>query len=182
VDLVRSESRLENSKVREVDGTEHDLPTRRHHLLAASDGEFPVDLNGWENDVLDAEMAHPNFVAWYRNPPRSAQDSLAIAYTVGDGWKAIRPDFLIFSRRADGSVAVSIVDPHGYHLGDALGKLRGLCAYAEQHAELLSRVDAVAKVGNTLRVLDLTSATVRQAVAGATDAKSLYEGTVANDY
>lgn len=182
VDLVRSESRLENSKVREADETEHGLPTRKHHLLAMSNGEFPVDLNGWEEDVLNKEMARPDFVAWYRNPPRASRDSLAIAYQQGDGWKAVRPDFLIVSRRADGSIAASIVDPHGYHLGDALGKLQGLCGYAEQHADLLSRVDAVAKVGNTLRVLDLTSAPVRQAVLDATEPKSLYEGPHASDY
>lgn len=74
-----------------------------------------------------------------------------------------------------------IVDPHGHHLGDALPKLRGLAAYAERHGHHYQRIDAVAKVGDTLRVLDLTEPSVRGAVAAATDAAALYQGDHATD-
>jgi len=46
----------------------------------------------------------------------------------------------------------------------------------------LERIDAVAKVDGTTRVLDLTEATVRAAVASATDAAVLYRGDHASDY
>lgn len=184
IDLVRSQSRLENSRVRAADGTKTDLPNRTQHLLATAEGTFPTDLtSSWEREVLDKEMARPDFLAWYRNPPRASQDSLAIAYRANGGpWTAVRPDFLIFNRRADGTVAASIVDPHGYHLGDAHAKLTALADYAEQHPQMVSRVDAIAKIGDTLRVLDLTSPTIRAAVRTGTDVKALYQSNAAADF
>jgi len=58
-------------------------------------------------------------------------------------------------------------------------------AYAERaatHAGACRRIDAIAKVGDKLKVLDLTDATVRAAVAEAADAGSLYQGPHASDY
>ena len=75
-----------------------------------------------------------------------------------------------------------IVDPHGTQFSDALPKLQGLACYAETHATIFRRIDAVAKVGDKLRVLDLTDSTVRKEVAEAKDAKGLYVGTLASDY
>ncbi len=96
--------------------------------------------------------------------------------------KTLRPDFIFFTRQPDGSIAASIVHPHGHHLADALPKLRGLAAYAEAHGDQFQRIDAVAKVDGSLRVLDLTEAPVRTAVADATDATALYRGDKATDY
>ena len=61
-------------------------------------------------------------------------------------------------------------------------KLQGLAKYAETHADVYRRIEAVAKIDDTVRVLDLTDAAVRKAVADAKDAKSLYEGPHANNY
>jgi type III restriction enzyme len=78
---------------------------------------------------------------------------------------------------------VSIVDPHGFHLGDALPKLRGLTDYVETFGSELHRVEAVAQMRDRrLRVLDLQSADVRQAVRDAEDAEALYLGAAAIDY
>jgi hypothetical protein len=52
----------------------------------------------------------------------------------------------------------------------------------ETHDHVYRRVETVAKIDDTLRVLDLTNATVRKAVFEAKDAKSLYEGSFASDY
>jgi tetrahydromethanopterin S-methyltransferase subunit H len=82
----------------------------------------------------------------------------------------------------NGNVVADIVDPHGLHLADALPKLQGLGLYAEAHTDIYRRIEAVAKVGDTPRVLDLADATVRRAVAEAKDARGLYEGSFANDY
>jgi hypothetical protein len=74
------------------------------------------------------------------------------------------------------------VDPHGLHLADALLKLRGLATYAETHAGSYRRIESVAEALGKLRVLDLTCAEVRRAIADAGDAASLFRGPLATDY
>lgn len=161
--------------------TETALPRYRMHLLADGDGTFPLDRNEWEADVLDRELARPGFAGWYRNPSRSSQDSLAIVYEHGGRVRTLRPDFVFFTENADGTIGASIVDPHGHHLGDALPKLRGLAAYAERHGAHFQRIDAVARIGDTLRVLDLTEPSVRAAVSMGEEPAVLYQGAHAAD-
>ena len=162
--------------------TETPLPRYRKHMLADEDHTFPLDRNKWEAEVLDREQVRPGFVGWYRNPSRSSQDSLAVVYEHGGRMRTVRPDFVFFTKNDDGTIGASIVDPHGHHLGDALPKLRGLATYAEQHSERYQRIDAVTKIGDTLRVLDLTEPSVRSAVADATDGATLYLSNHAADY
>lgn len=159
------------------------LPTRHRHLLADADGEYPVGaLNALEVEVLDKEMGRKGALAWYRNPSRSSQDSLGVAYKdAKDEWRTMRPDFVFFDR-AGVDVRVSIVDPHGHHLSDALPKLRGLAAFAAQYGTEFHRIEAIAKTGDQTRVLDLTDPHVRAAVGAAEDAKSLYDSPVAGNY
>jgi hypothetical protein len=183
IDLTRPRSWMEATVVREPTGEERALPTREQHLLCDSDGNFPVVLlNDWEEGVLDRETSRAGFVAWYRNPSRASGESLAIAYQDGNTTKVARPDFIFFNERSDGSTGAIIVDPHGLYLSDALPKLRGLAQYAERHASVYQRIEAVAKIGDKLRVLDLTDASVRKAVAETEDAKHLYESHHASDY
>jgi type III restriction enzyme len=84
--------------------------------------------------------------------------------------------------QSDGTIIAAIVDPHGTQYSDALPKLQGLACYAEAYSTVYRRIEAVAKFGEKLRVLDLTHSTVRKAVLDAKDVKSLYEGTLAKDY
>ncbi len=182
IDLAKPSSWMEPTVAREANGQEHPIPTRGHHLLCDADGKFPVNLNGWEEDVLDRETGRAGFVAWFRNPSRASRESLAVAYEISNITKMVRPDFIFFNKRSDGSTTAAIVDPHGFHLGDALPKLRGLANYAEKHGSHYQRIEGVAKAGDKLRVLDLTRDTVRKAIAEATDAKALYEGAHASDY
>lgn len=172
-----------DTKAREQDGTEHELPTRGLHLMAAEDGTVPIDLNDWERQVLDSEAGQPGFKAWYRNPARATKESLAVAYKEENGaWKALRPDFIFFGTNHDGTVAVDLVDPHGHHLSDALPKLRGLADFAEAYADDFRRIESVAETGGTMRVLDLTKPNVRQAIRDSDSAKVLYESDLATDY
>ena len=182
IDLTKPKSWMMPTSVREANGKEHALPTREHHLLCDAKGKFPVNLNDLEKDVLDRELGRTGFLAWYRNPSSSSQESLAIAYREGVTTKIVRPDFIFLNERADGSVGAVIVDPHGYHLADALPKLHGLANYAATHSTVYQRIEAVAKVGDKLRVLDLTSTSVLNAIANAADAKALYEGPHASGY
>jgi len=181
--LARPKTGQADTKERDPSGNESDLAKRKGHLLCDEKGEVPINLNPWETVVLDREMAHPGFVAWWRNPGRPAKDSLAIAYPdPSGGYKALRPDFIFCSRRSDGTIVADIVDPHGHHISDAMPKLRGLADFAEAFGSEYGRVEAVAKVADAMRVLDLTKPAVRQAVRDATDAKALYESDAAVDY
>lgn len=182
--LTRPRTGQADTKVRDAAGNESDLPTHKHHLLCDENGDVPANLNDWETLVLKQEMNAAGFVAWWRNPSRTAKDSLSIAYRdmSSGAFKALRPDFLFFSRRADGTIAANIVDPHGHHMSDAMPKLRGLADFAETFGAEYGRIEAVAKVGDKLRVLDLTKEPVRKAVRDGADAKALYESDAAVDY
>ena len=126
-----------------------------------------------------AEMERPSFVGWYRNPGSATPASLRIAYQNDAGeWSSLQPDFIVISRRDDGALAASIIDPHGDYLADARGKLRALAQFAENHGDRFVRIESIAKADNgSLRVLDLTDPDVRAAVLAFEGAKvsALYE-------
>lgn len=180
VDLAKPESRYEATKAREND-REITFPTWKNHLLADKDGKYPAELNEWERTVVEAESKRTGFRFWYRNPQQPGQSSLGIAYLEDEQFKIVRPDFIFFAEQG-GKVVVDLVDPHGLHLADALPKLQGLAAYANEHADAYRRIEAVAEASGKLRVLDLTRADVRVAVLAALSAKSLFEGLLAADY
>lgn len=182
IDLVRPVSRFEPTKAREPNGSEATIPTYKQHLLCDERGEYPTELqSSEEKEVVAAEMARAGFRFWYRNPNRPSQDSLGIAYSDGDETRIIRPDFVFFAEH-DGKIVADIVDPHGSHLADALPKLKGLAGYAETHSKIYRRIEAVARAGGKLRVLDMTRSEVRQAVIEATSAEALFKSSTAGDY
>jgi type III restriction enzyme len=105
-----------------------------------------------------------------------------VTYEDGGAIKIVRPDFIFFAQRQDGSIAIDIVDPHGHQFGDALPKLRGLARYAEQNPSVYRRFEVVAQVESKFRTIDLTEASTRAAALDAESVKELYEGDVAIDY
>ena len=127
-------------------------------------------------------MRRPGFSFWYRNPQQPGQSSLGVAYLSGEQYGIVRPDFIFFAKDTDGVLVVDLVDPHGLHLADALPKLRGLALYAEGHAGAYRRIESVAEAHGRLRVLNLKDEDVRQAIATADDAASLFKGPLASDY
>lgn len=181
VDLARPVSRFEPTKAREKGEAETNIPAYKQHLLCDEQGLYPAELGDWEKAVLDAEMQRAGFKFWYRNPDRPSQDSMGIAYTDGDETKIVRPDFIFFAEQ-DGKMVVDIVDPHGFHLADALPKLQGLARYAETHPDIFRRIEAVAEINGRLRRVDLTRTDVRQAVMAASSAEVLYKSAAAGDY
>lgn len=171
-----------------ADGESKVVELHEGHIYADAAGKFPAKLNDWEKEVVKAETKRDSFVGWYRNPSSARDTALRIAYWSEGKWASLQPDFIIISRKADGELAVSIVDPHGDHLADALPKLKALADYAERFGpggtgEVL-RVESVAKVDGELRVLDLTEPTVRDAVRAFEEAqvKPLYAGELAATY
>jgi hypothetical protein len=181
IGMGRPHSRAEDTWA-DRDGTPAEV--RRQHLMSDGNGDFPIgSLNDWEISVLDNELERPDALAWYRNPSRPSEDSLAIAYRDSKNvWRRMCPDFIFFHGDSD-NVRVSVVDPHGFHLADALPKLRGLADYAESFGDELHRIEAVAKMrSGILRVLDLRHADVRKAVRLADDAERLYLSSAAINY
>ncbi|MEV8358921.1 DEAD/DEAH box helicase family protein [Microbacterium sp. NPDC076895] len=182
VSLVSPKTGQAETKLREADGTETLLPVNTAHLMVAEDGTFPLDLNKWETDVLNAESKRNGFVAWWRNPDRAVKESLAIAYTdASQKWKALRPDFIFFAQGQNG-IVVDLVDPHGHHLADAMPKLRGLAQFTEAFGSEFRRIESVAETNGAYRVLDLKRDQVREAIRTTHDAKALYESDLASDY
>lgn len=182
LELVKPGPKFMPTKVREH-GEETELPTYANHLLCDGNGKYPEDLRtSWELTVLDTESKRNGFRFWYRNPQQPGQSSLGIAYRDAEEYKVMRPDFIFFASLEDGTVVADIVDPHGHHLADALPKLQGLALYAASHPMAYRRIESVAAVKGKLRVLDLTRADVRAAVAHARDAASLFSGPLASDY
>lgn len=179
VSIQRPHIRSENTR----DENGNLLKTRPLHLMADKDGQFPIDsFNEWETRVLDKEMTRSHFLAWYRNPSRASSDALSIAWLdSNNNWRRMCPDFLFF-HGDDSNVKVSIVDPHGHHLDDALPKLIGLANFAEEFGDAFHRIEAIAKVDNTLRVLDLKDKTVRLAIREVNNAEALYRSSNASDY
>ena len=167
--------------MRDLEGRDTNIPTYKQHLLCDEQGLYPAVLGSWEKEVLDAEMQRASFKFWYRNPDRPSQDSLGIAYIDSAETKIVRPDFIFFAEE-EGEIIVDIVDPHGFHLADALPKLKGLARYAEAHPNVFRRIEAVAELSGNLRVLDLTLPQVHQAIWAASSAEALYKSHVAGDY
>jgi type III restriction enzyme len=175
-----------NERAATKDRNGDDLPRYSGHLFADGAGSFPVDLNDWERRVVEAELARPGFVAWYRNPGSATPASLRIAYENDeDAWASLQPDFIIVSQRDDGTLAASIVDPHGDHLADARAKLGALAGFAERFGDRFVRVESVAQVEDrSLRVLDLANPAVRDEVVAFQGGKvtALYQSGHARPY
>ena len=163
-----------------------DLQRFAGHLFSDAKGSYPAKLNDWEQTVVSTEIERPSFVAWYRNPSRAGFSSLRIGYMDdADQWGSLQVDFLIISRRDDGELARSIVDPHGDQFADALAKLKGLADYAERFGERFVRVVSVAKGSDgSLRSLDLLNSKVRDAVRDFAGARvtAIYDSSLAEPY
>jgi hypothetical protein len=154
-----------NERAATKDGTGEDLPVFAGHIYADSDSNFPVKLNVWESRIIATEADHPSFVSWYRNPQRATPNSLRIAYQdESERWKSLQIDFIVISKRQDGTLAASIVDPHGDYLADAKAKLRALADFAEQFGDQFLRIVSISEVDGELRYVDLKDDDVREAV------------------
>ncbi len=116
--------------------------------------------------MIEREVERPTFIAWYRNPSRASPAALRIAYRTDAGdWTSLQPDFVVVSRRSDGSLGASIIDPHSGHLADARAKLNALADYAEEHGDEYVRIESLStNRDDELVVLDLHESGVRNAI------------------
>ncbi|QCR20278.1 DEAD/DEAH box helicase [Agrococcus sp. SGAir0287] len=182
--LGRPRSRVEDYSVVDEHEQVSKAPVVDRHLMSDEDGLFPLSsLNSWEQQVVMAELDQPGALGWYRNPPRSANDSLGIAYRDPQGsWRTMYPDFVFF-HEVQGEVKASIVDPHGTHLDDAVVKLQALAEFAQEFGAEFHRIESVAAVGKQLRVLDMKRGPVQQSVLHEPKtAVDFYTSDIAVDY
>ena len=152
------------------------LPRHPKHLYVNGKGTFPAAVNGWEEDVLAAELPKGTLVGWYRNPSAGTA-ALAVPYTQSGVARTLYPDFL-FIHEDDGKLVVDLVDPHRPDNADTGPKWRGLAAYADKHRKQFRRVVAVIKDhDDTLLSLDLKNPAVAKALETAsteTDIRALF--------
>lgn len=184
IEVVVPLSRIENTWALE-DDKKTPLPTRQKHLLVDDHGNFPIEkLGDWEETVLDTELEREDTVAWYRNPPTASKHAIQVPWHDGQRWRSMQPDFIFFTKLADGTIGASIVDPHGHHLQDALGKLKGLADFAEEYSNEFVRIDAISKnekgdLGGdnkgALLLLDLLDREVRKIVQASASAAEAYK-------
>lgn len=183
-ELKRPRTRMEDFQVELDDGQLAVAPTERLHLMSDENGQFPLgSLNEWEFEVVTAEVGRDSCRGWYRNPPRQAVDSLGVAYRdpVGN-WRSMHPDFVFFNE-VQGEVVASIVDPHGFHLEDSLIKLQALADFAAEYGGEFHRIEALAKVNDQMRVIDLQKSDVRSGIKASTATPmELYASDLAVDY
>ena len=183
-ELSRPRTRMEDYAVVLEGGQIEVAPLADRHLMADEAGDFPLSsLNEWEYEVVIRELDRPSSLACYRNPPRSAVDSLGVTYRDDVGnWRSMHPDFIFFNA-VGGEVRASIVDPHGHHLADSTIKLQALARFAGEFGSEFHRIEALAKVGNQMRVLDMQQEHVRSGIlASRAVPLEMYESDLAINY
>ncbi len=181
--LRRPRTRIEGFSI-ELNDQVVSAPLGPWHLMSDENGNFPLtSLNNWEQTVVRTELAEPSVRGWYRNPSRAAVDSLGIAYRDPSGnWRSMHPDFVFF-HEVRGEIVASIVDPHGHHLDDAAMKLKALAAYAASFGASYHRIEAIAEVDGRMRVIDMQTPAVRDALITTTKpAVDIYRSSIAVDY
>lgn len=173
-EIVIPVSLMVNS-MEEIDGETTPIPTYQKHVLAIADsGLAPMVLNDLEQDVIAKELALDDTVAWYRNPSGNSKSALQIPYVMGGRWKSLQPDFVFFSKMADGTIRPSIIDPHGTYLADAMPKLKGLAEYSRQFGDRFKRIEAVDRIEGLMLYLDIKNDDLVKAIL-ATEASDALE-------
>ena len=174
VKLVFPNIRIEDTVMRDGDKGEKPVPTFLDHLLCDDKGKYPAKLNKWEMHVYQREAGRKDFAGWYRNPSRAVESSLGISFDMGDARKITRPDFIFFSKDAEGKFIADIVDPHGQHFSDFLARAKGMAEYAKKHGKHFSRIEIVLEVKGEFKAIKLQNENVREIVLKATDPTELH--------
>lgn len=182
--LGRPRTRIEDY-IEDFDGQLGRAELVKLHLMSDKNGDAPITkLNDWEGEIVKHEITREGALAWYRNPPRQTADSLGIAYRderTGN-WRSMHPDFVFF-HDIDGEAKASIIDPHGHYLDDSLVKLQALATFAEDHGHAFHRIEALSKVGNVMKLLNLKDEDVRARIrAGGRTVDWFYTSQFATNY
>lgn len=150
---------------RDVNGREY-----TDHLFVDDSGIARINLNNWEEGVLEEEREQPDYVCWLRNPPRKPW-SLCIPYEMGSEQKPAYPDFLIIRKDSDGEYVIDILEPHDPTRIDNLGKAKGFAEYARQNPGVgrieLIRIGRDGAGHQRFKRLDMAKSSIRDKVSHA---------------
>lgn len=150
---------------REVNGKDY-----TDHLFVDGTGVARINLNSWEEGVLEEEQAQVDYVCWLRNPPRKPW-SLCIPYEMGGEQKPAYPDFVIIRKDGDEEFVIDILEPHDPTRIDNLGKAKGFAEYARQNPGVgriqLIRKGKDAAGHDRFKRLDMARSAVRDKVSHA---------------
>lgn len=102
-----------------------------NHLFVDNSGSAVINLNGWEQKVIEEEQVQDDFVCWLRNPSRGTW-ALCIPYEIDGEKKPTYPDFLIIRKNGPDYI-VDVLEPHDPSRVDNLGKAKGFAEYARQN-------------------------------------------------
>ena len=155
------------------------------HIICDDNGWAYINLFPIEKRVVETELAKSLTVAWYRNQPRNLHASLCIPYEMNGELEPMYPDFIFFEKLPNGTIARSIVDPHGDWLGDSIAKLKGYVSYLKDHPDMFASVQVVTgETDGELRYLDLKRKDVQDAIESfiGSSAKSLFNGALSRVY
>lgn len=113
------------------------------HIYVDKLGEFKIDLNGWEKDVVKTMLEKADVYAWLRNLDRKYW-SMCVPYEDGGKIIPMFPDF-IFIRRQNDKYVFDLFDPHDSNKKDNVPKIKGLARYAEIYWTLFPRIGLIRK-------------------------------------
>ncbi len=146
-----------------------------NHLFCDAENKFWTELNGWEKELLAAEMDKKDFVGWLRNFDRRDW-SLCVPYDMG-GIKGFYPDLIIIRKTSKGLIA-DILEPHNPSFVDTVPKAIGLAKFADEHGEEFGRIIIARKKGEHWQYADLQDKQSRErikAMQPGTDVAKLFE-------
>lgn len=141
------------------------------HLYVDSNGEYHMDFNGPERDVLREEIAKKKTVGWLRNTDRKPW-ALCVPYDVGGEKRPAYPDFL-FLRADSNRIVVDIIEPHEIAFADAPAKAAGYANFAAKHFDQFGAIDLILLDGKARKRLDLTDEATRNRLRGVTRREDL---------
>ena len=150
---------------REVNGKDY-----TDHLFVDDSGVARINLNNWEEGVLEEEQSQADYVCWLRNPPRKPW-SLCIPYEMGGEQKPAYPDFIIIRKEGEDEFVIDILEPHDPTRIDNLGKAKGFAEYARQNPGV-GRIQLIRKGKDSaghdrFKRLDMAKSVVRDKVSRA---------------
>ncbi len=142
-----------------------------------------IQLNSWEEGLLDEESKRPDFVCWLRNPDRKPW-SLCIPYKKEYN-ESMYPDFIVIRNNGPHDYFIDILEPHDPTRTDNVGKAIGLAEYAENYT--FGRIQLIRKVhkptgGEGFKRLDLSKSKVRNRVKSISSDSNSELDHVFDDY
>lgn len=137
------------------------------HLFVDEKGYAMFKLNSWEDGLLQIERQSPDFVCWFRNPPRKPW-SLCFPYVMNDKASPAYPDFMIIRRDPSlGSYVIDILEPHDQTRTDNLPKAKGMAEYAKKNTAV-GRIQMIHRKSNgDFMRLDLARSIVQEKIKSA---------------